>query len=134
MKISPIPKTAPFAEDEIDVLNRVVGPASATQRAWLAGFLAGLDAATPTAQPAAPPGRRRGEAAGVGAAGARRTGGDKEDGEEGVTEGILLKPDSKSNDSLPRGRAPPAGSAPPPGDYHGFYHIRKYVPQARKEE
>src|SRR5438046_1184491 len=43
MKISPIPKTAPFAEDEIDILNRVVGPASATQRAWLAGFLAGLD-------------------------------------------------------------------------------------------
>src|SRR5690242_13349032 len=41
---SPIPRTAPFAEDEIDVLNRVVGPASAIQRAWLAGFLAGLDA------------------------------------------------------------------------------------------
>src|SRR5437588_9925927 len=55
MKISPIPKTAPFAEDEIDVLNRVVGPASATQRAWLAGFLAGLDAATAAPQPAAPP-------------------------------------------------------------------------------
>jgi sulfite reductase (NADPH) flavoprotein alpha-component len=47
MKISPIPKTAPFAEDEIDILNRVMGPASATQRAWLAGFLAGLDAAHP---------------------------------------------------------------------------------------
>jgi sulfite reductase (NADPH) flavoprotein alpha-component len=55
MKISPIPKTAPFAEDEIDVLNRVVGPASATQRAWLAGFLAGLDAAHGVPQPAAPP-------------------------------------------------------------------------------
>jgi sulfite reductase (NADPH) flavoprotein alpha-component len=40
---APIPKTAPFAEDEIDLLNRVVGGASATQRAWLAGFLAGLD-------------------------------------------------------------------------------------------
>jgi sulfite reductase (NADPH) flavoprotein alpha-component len=55
MKISPIPKTAPFAEDEIDILNRVVGPASATQRAWLAGFLAGLDAAHAAPQPAAPP-------------------------------------------------------------------------------
>src|SRR5260370_18129158 len=55
MKISPIPKTAPFAEDEIEVLNRVVGPASATQRAWLAGFLAGLDAAHSAPQPAAPP-------------------------------------------------------------------------------
>jgi sulfite reductase (NADPH) flavoprotein alpha-component len=40
----PIPKTAPFADDEIDSLNRVVGPATAVQRAWLAGFLAGLDA------------------------------------------------------------------------------------------
>ena len=55
MKISPIPKTAPFAEDEIDILNRVVGPASATQRAWLAGFLAGLDAAQAAPQPAALP-------------------------------------------------------------------------------
>src|SRR5690349_18168691 len=46
VEMSPIPKTAPFAEEEIDLLNRVVGPASANQRAWLAGFLAGLDAAT----------------------------------------------------------------------------------------
>jgi sulfite reductase (NADPH) flavoprotein alpha-component len=46
MEMSPIPKTAPFAEEEIDLLNRVVGPASANQRAWLAGFLAGLDAAS----------------------------------------------------------------------------------------
>ena len=56
--MSPIPKTAPFAEEEIDLLNRVVGPASANQRAWLAGFLAGLDAATAgtiaAPQPAAP--------------------------------------------------------------------------------
>src|SRR6185503_14334318 len=42
---SPIPKTAPFADDEIEILNRVVGPATPIQRAWLAGFLAGLDAA-----------------------------------------------------------------------------------------
>jgi sulfite reductase (NADPH) flavoprotein alpha-component len=44
--MSPIPKTAPFAEEEIDLLNRVVGSASANQRAWLAGFLAGFDAAS----------------------------------------------------------------------------------------
>ena len=42
--MSPIPKTAPFAEEEIDILNRVVGTASPIQRAWLAGFLAGVDA------------------------------------------------------------------------------------------
>ena len=55
--MSPIPKTAPFAEEEIDLLNRVVGSASANQRAWLAGFLAGFDAASAGAaapQPAAP--------------------------------------------------------------------------------
>ncbi len=55
--MSPIPKTAPFQDEEIDLLNRVVGPATAVQRAWLAGFLAGLDAsaAPGAAQPAAPP-------------------------------------------------------------------------------
>ena len=57
--MSPIPKTAPFAEEEIDLLNRVVGVASPVQRAWLAGFLAGIDAsqnggAGLSAQPAAP--------------------------------------------------------------------------------
>ena len=54
MHSSPIPKTAPCAEEEIELLNRVVETASATQRAWLAGFLAGLDAST-AAQPAAAP-------------------------------------------------------------------------------
>ena len=56
MEMSPIPKTAPFAEEEIDLLNRVVGPASPIQRAWLAGFLAGIDAsgATLVPQPVAP--------------------------------------------------------------------------------
>ncbi len=49
-----IPKSAPFAEDEIDLLNRVVGPASATQRAWLAGFLAGAASVADVPQPAAP--------------------------------------------------------------------------------
>ena len=60
MSASPIPKTAPFADDEIESLNRVVGPATPMQRAWLAGFLAGLDAPAGTAQPRA----RRGAAAG----------------------------------------------------------------------
>ena len=58
MEMSPIPKTAPFAEEEIDLLNRVVGTASPIQRAWLAGFLAGLDASSGSGalaiQPAAP--------------------------------------------------------------------------------
>jgi sulfite reductase (NADPH) flavoprotein alpha-component len=60
-QLSPIPKTAPFAEDEIDILNRVVGAANPIQRAWLAGFLAGLDAqgvdtaALARPEPAAPP-------------------------------------------------------------------------------
>lgn len=55
--LSPIPRTAPFAEDEIETLNRVVGSANPLQRAWLAGFLAGLDAQTAHArpEPAAPP-------------------------------------------------------------------------------
>jgi len=54
--MSPIPKTAPFAEEEITLLNHVVGPASQVQRAWLAGFLAGLDASQTggVALPAAP--------------------------------------------------------------------------------
>ncbi len=52
--LATIPKTAPFAEDEIDLLNRVVGPANAIQRAWLAGFLAGVESVTGQAQPAAP--------------------------------------------------------------------------------
>jgi sulfite reductase (NADPH) flavoprotein alpha-component len=53
MNSSLIPKTAPFAEEEIEILNRVVGPARPSQRAWLAGFLAGLDSATTAPQPAA---------------------------------------------------------------------------------
>ncbi|MGE3148811.1 MAG: sulfite reductase flavoprotein subunit alpha [Pseudorhodoplanes sp.] len=51
-----IPKTAPFAEDEIEVLNRVVSDASPTQRAWLSGFLAGIEAgAHPAAEQAVAP-------------------------------------------------------------------------------
>ena len=55
MAPTPIPRTAPFAEDEIDVLNRVVGPASPIQRAWLAGFLAGLDASSAVPPTCVPP-------------------------------------------------------------------------------
>ena len=51
---SAIPKSAPFREDEIDLLNRVVGTASATQRAWLAGFLAGAASISEAPQPTAP--------------------------------------------------------------------------------
>lgn len=50
-----IPKTAPFPEEHIELLNRVVGSATPVQRAWLAGFLAGLDAAAGTAPQISPP-------------------------------------------------------------------------------
>jgi sulfite reductase (NADPH) flavoprotein alpha-component len=36
-------KTAPFADDEVELINWIVVPASPVQRAWLARFLAGLD-------------------------------------------------------------------------------------------
>jgi len=55
MSATPIPKTAPFGDEEIELLNRVVGTASPTQRAWLAGFLAGVEVSSGAAsQPAAP--------------------------------------------------------------------------------
>ncbi len=50
-----IPKTAPFSEEDVELLNRVVAPASPVQRAWLAGFLAGVEHATGGAQAASPP-------------------------------------------------------------------------------
>jgi sulfite reductase (NADPH) flavoprotein alpha-component len=51
-----LPHTAPFADDERHSLDQVLATASATQRAWLAGFLAGLDAqALPQAVPDSPP-------------------------------------------------------------------------------
>jgi sulfite reductase (NADPH) flavoprotein alpha-component len=53
--IATIPKTAPFTEEDVALLNRVVGPASPIQRAWLAGFLAGVESVGGTAaEPAAP--------------------------------------------------------------------------------
>lgn len=55
MTTAPIPKTAPFDDEQIELLNRVVGPASAKQRSWLAGFLAGLEASPAALHPAAPP-------------------------------------------------------------------------------
>ena len=48
-----IPNTAPFSEADVELLNRVVGPASAVQRAWLAGFLAGVEQAAGAARPSA---------------------------------------------------------------------------------
>jgi sulfite reductase (NADPH) flavoprotein alpha-component len=49
-----IPKTAPFSEEDVEMLNRVVGPATPVQRAWLAGFLAGVESVSGAAQPSAP--------------------------------------------------------------------------------
>ena len=49
-----IPKTAPFTEEDVALLNRVVGPASPIQRAWLAGFLAGVESVQGAVQPLAP--------------------------------------------------------------------------------
>jgi sulfite reductase (NADPH) flavoprotein alpha-component len=40
-----LPRTAPFAPEQIAALDQVIGAASVVQRAWLSGFLAGLDAA-----------------------------------------------------------------------------------------
>ncbi len=55
MPTSPIPKTAPFDDEQIEALNRVVGSASPIQRAWLAGFLAGLDSSSAAPQAVPPP-------------------------------------------------------------------------------
>jgi sulfite reductase (NADPH) flavoprotein alpha-component len=54
VNISVIPKVAPFTDEEIELLNRVVGAATATQRAWLAGFLAGVEIQATLPEPAAP--------------------------------------------------------------------------------
>ncbi len=40
-----LPKTAPFADDQIAALNSVMSASTADQRTWLAGFLAGFAAA-----------------------------------------------------------------------------------------
>jgi sulfite reductase (NADPH) flavoprotein alpha-component len=55
-----LPDSAPFAQEQIAALNRVISVTSAEQRAWLSGYLAGLQAASgsPAAAPAAPPAKR----------------------------------------------------------------------------
>ena len=55
-----LPKTAPFAEEQINALNSVMSVSTADQRQWLSGFLAGYHAANlpQSATPAAPPARR----------------------------------------------------------------------------
>jgi sulfite reductase (NADPH) flavoprotein alpha-component len=55
-----LPETAPFASEQIGLLNRVMAETSLEQRSWLSGFLAGYAAATVPAgpQPAAVPAPR----------------------------------------------------------------------------
>ena len=55
-----LPNTAPFAEEHIAALNRVISVTTPEQRAWLSGYLAGLQAAggSHAAVPAAPPAKR----------------------------------------------------------------------------
>ena len=54
-----LPNSAPFAEDQIASLNRVMSVTNPEQRSWLSGFLAGFAAGNgqPAQQPAAPPAR-----------------------------------------------------------------------------
>ncbi|HEX3575480.1 MAG TPA: flavodoxin domain-containing protein, partial [Rhodopila sp.] len=61
MQSAPVlPSTAPFAEEQIAALNRVISVTTPEQRAWLSGYLAGLQAANDphAAAPAAPPAKR----------------------------------------------------------------------------
>jgi sulfite reductase (NADPH) flavoprotein alpha-component len=61
MQTAPLlPSTAPFAEEQIAALNRVISVSTPEQRAWLSGYLAGLQAASGSqaATPAAPPAKR----------------------------------------------------------------------------
>ncbi len=55
MTVTPLlPKNAPFAPEEIELLNKVVARTTPQQRSWLAGFFAGFEAAQGgAAQPAA---------------------------------------------------------------------------------
>lgn len=47
-----VPSTAPFAAEQIELLNRALSESDASQRSWLSGFLAGVEAATGGARPA----------------------------------------------------------------------------------
>ncbi|HET6605565.1 MAG TPA: flavodoxin domain-containing protein [Rhodopila sp.] len=55
-----LPRSAPFPQEQIDALNRVIAGTTAEQRAWLSGYLAGLQAANDpqAATPAAPPAKK----------------------------------------------------------------------------
>jgi sulfite reductase (NADPH) flavoprotein alpha-component len=75
-----LPKTAPFANDDIEALSGIIARSNTEQRIWLSGFLAGLDARQAAAVPmvAAEP-RSRGKLAIVYAS------------ETGNAEGLALK-------------------------------------------
>ena len=49
-----LPPGAPFAHDQIGLLNSVMAETTAEQRSWLSGFLAGYQAATATVPAHAP--------------------------------------------------------------------------------
>jgi sulfite reductase (NADPH) flavoprotein alpha-component len=55
MSFVTLPKAAPFTDEDIEALNRVVGTATPVQRAWLAGFLAGVEQTQPSVQTAIAP-------------------------------------------------------------------------------
>ncbi len=54
-----LPATAPFAAEQITLLNRVMDAVTPLQRHWLSGFLAGYEAAQGGPVPAAPPARKQ---------------------------------------------------------------------------
>lgn len=47
-----LPESAPFPPEAVAHLNRILGPATPAQRAWLAGFLAGVESIQAPAAPA----------------------------------------------------------------------------------
>lgn len=53
-----LPATAPFAAEQIALLNRVMGVVTPTQRQWLSGFLAGVEAVQAAPAPAAAQARK----------------------------------------------------------------------------
>lgn len=54
-----LPQTAPFAPEQLNVLNSVIAGTNVEQRHWLSGFLAGYQAATlPMPAPAAAPSKK----------------------------------------------------------------------------
>ncbi len=53
-----LPATAPFAAEQIALLNRVMDTVTPAQRQWLSGFLAGYEAAQGAVAPTAPSARK----------------------------------------------------------------------------